>query len=690
VNRLTHWLYKLAFSGLILRFSLSCCLGGCVFFWVGLAIGQTTPPVDATEKPIVPRVSVKNPEYNQPMYFEVSDATLKLPPPEIEYDLSLDKSESLKVGNVLVNEKTFLIALRPLRQLFPHLNRVLSGKELERQVLVLRWPEALVKTGLLEMISREGKVLWKAEITDKDISNWKRQVEEWRNQGTIKNEKAETLASALTNTQMGFLDPKSLDIPLEGKQFFRFCLTHVQERAQTKLCSRRYGTKGTGSQLFMGKVKSEVKARIFLQNEDAPLSGLVPVSLELPFRFYADLASGESYEFVALATKPQLMELTAVASQRDFIQVVGFATPPNQPFEILNEDTESGLVELLGFQSTIRDPRVFWSTRVSKENSVLYFSGVGGGLFRQRLDLGLIPASEVRPFLAAKTPPGTYLKEPLLHGRRSIKIGMSSAQGGGEVSINKKNPSFFDWRFNAREKGEINRSYLSLGQNKQRTKAYFEIYRGYANELSTRLSGIMSSGDGMIMGELAYNHWFESLFGSESYWGSYQRWGVSGKYFKSLTPLKFGGSTTANLDSTTFDIKYRFVPGLWTREESMGIMGSYQSVTFEKLVAPMMGFGWFWARSMPKVFDDLFNYLPFMEYPKWVDMEFIYYTSPMDAKIKMDMNWALNFHGQVLWKKAFFGEAGFGIRRYAFSNSSINQKAELNTFYGTMGLGIKF
>jgi hypothetical protein len=36
-------------------------------------------------------------------------------------------------------------------------------------------------------------------------------------------------------------------------------------------------------------------------------------------------------------------------------------------------------------------------------------------------------------------------------------------------------------------------------------------------------------------------------------------------------------------------------------------MLSYQSVTFDKLKAPMLGVGAFWARSMPKVFDDFFN-----------------------------------------------------------------------------------
>jgi hypothetical protein len=119
-------------------------------------------------------------------------------------------------------------------------------------------------------------------------------------------------------------------------------------------------------------------------------------------------------------------------------------------------------------------------------------------------------------------------------------------------------------------------------------------------------------------------------------------------------------------------------------------MASYQNVTFGTVKAPMLGGGWFWARSMPKVFDDFFNWFPFMNYQKWVDMEFIYYFSSMNADVKLNNTMALNFHGQVLWKKNFFGEAGFGYKRFGFRDEGQGKEAKLDTFYGTLGLGIKF
>lgn len=140
----------------------------------------------------------------------------------------------------------------------------------------------------------------------------------------------------------------------------------------------------------------------------------------------------------------------------------------------------------------------------------------------------------------------------------------------------------------------------------------------------------------------------------------------------------------------TLDLKYRFTPGVWTRDESSGLMFSYQDITFGTFKAPMMGGGWFWARSMPRVFDNIMNWIPFFRYPKWVDMEVIYYFSSLNSKITLNSPLSVNFHGQILWSKSFFGEAGFGLKRYAFVDKELNQKAELNTFYGTVGLGLKF
>lgn len=626
-------------------------------------------------------------EYTYPLYFEVQDAAITLPPPELEYDLTEQEGRSLKIGNVTLNDSTFLIAVRTLEQLFPQLKTRLSRQELNTQVMILRWPKALLKSGTLEMLSKDGKVVWSTEIDTKIQEQWKEQVQKWVDL-VKKGAKQPAVQSPLLNTQMGFLNPLAREIPLQGKSSFRFCLTQKVGRAQTKICSRRYATKGQGSQFVMGQVRYQAKPRVLVQNEESPLKGLVPVAPELPSIFYVEMTSGESYEFISPPPDLRLMDVTEVGTS-GVLQVVGYETPPLQEYTILNPDSYSKLVEMIGFQPTIMDSRKFWSTAVSKSNLILYFPGKGGGIFRQQIEVQKLPRAENRLYLSRRTLPGTYIDGSVLYGKKKATAKVSSTEKA--IKNDPKDNTLFTWSFMALKKGEINRSYMNVIDGNLKTRSYYELYRGYANELSGRFSGILSSGQSLVMSEVAFNRWIEDLFGFDNYWVAKQRWGLSFKYFKSMSKLKVAEpDTTAALDSMNFDIKYRLTPGLWTREESHGVMLSYQSVTFDQLKAPMAGIGWFWARSMPRSVDNLFNYLPFMRYPKWVDVEFVYYGASMDSNVSLGSNFALNFHGQVLWKSWFFGEAGFGMKKYSFTDSSLNQQAELNTFYGTVGMGLKF
>ena len=62
----------------------------------------------------------------------------------------------------------------------------------------------------------------------------------------------------------------------------------------------------------------------------------------------------------------------------------------------------------------------------------------------------------------------------------------------------------------------------------------------------------------------------------------------------------------------------------------------------------------------------------------------------MDASYELGDDYALNFHGKVLWTPRFYGEAGFGIKKYYFLQKQTQQGASLNTFYGTLGIGLNF
>jgi hypothetical protein len=156
------------------------------------------------------------------------------------------------------------------------------------------------------------------------------------------------------------------------------------------------------------------------------------------------------------------------------------------------------------------------------------------------------------------------------------------------------------------------------------------------------------------------------------------------------------------LQTSTLDLKYRFTPGLWSRDETWGMMASFQSMSYAAFKGDMVGGGFFWARSMPRIFDDLMNILPIFRYPKWVDLEFIYYPTFINKESKPKNfgqgtgNWSLNFHGKLMWSKRIFGEAGFGIKNLDFNKETgsnetfLRQNYKFTSLYGTVGLGINF
>jgi hypothetical protein len=110
---------------------------------------------------------------------------------------------------------------------------------------------------------------------------------------------------------------------------------------------------------------------------------------------------------------------------------------------------------------------------------------------------------------------------------------------------------------------------------------------------------------------------------------------------------------------------------------------------------PVVGGGVFWARSMPKVFDDIFNIVPFMRYPKWVDWEFIFYPLALNSTQASNFMLSMNFHGKVQWTQHFYGEAGFGLKNFSFDDATnpdpqFQFTVPLYVAYGTLGLGFNF
>lgn len=643
--------------------------------------------VTSPKTPVYNLKTVRDEEYSKPVFFESMDNLM--PTMDLEYDLTQNGGAALKIGDVIINDQSFFIALAPVSKFHPKMTSIVGRKTGAKNALVFRWPEPLLQQGQVEVISRTGSVLWKYEITEADRAVWNNQLFTWKKSLEEKGVKTEKLSkSSVFSTQFGILDVFSKGLKSYNESF-RFCLTHSQGRSQSRLCSKRYVIRGKGNNLKMLKVKSASQPRVVLQAATAPLKQNTPVTMDTPTNFFAELAGGESYEFIGIPNKLNLMDLSDTNDPKK-LRIVAWGTRPTIDSNILNPDDYSSFVKAIGFESTIGDMRKFWETTIASEDPKIYLPGQGGGVFAQRFDLSRVPEAAVRPYLHFRSPAGTYIDDVKIYGKKPPEIKLSSLENS--IVVDEKDPQYFTWYFKALDRGEMNRSYLSMEFQGKVYKAFHEIYKGYPRELSLRLSGMIGEGGtNIFMGEAAYNQWFEDVFGWTNYWMARQRWGLSAKIFKSLTHLKIndkGG--TADISVLNLDLKYRLTPGLWNRDETLGAMLDYQSITFGEINAPMIGAGAFWARSMPKVFDEFFNLAAFMRYPKWVDMEFIYYPLSLSSQVTLQTNFAMNFHGKVLWTEHWFGEAGFGIKRYAIIDSVAQQRALLTTFYGTVGLGLSF
>lgn len=617
----------------------------------------------------------ENKEYNKPTYFEPGEGVL-FPNQVFEYDLTEEDGLSLRIGNLVLNKKSVFMDVRPAEQLHPTLSKLKK----EGISFSFVWPTGLFNQPLIELIAKNGEVIWKKKLNDEELASWNKKLQSWK-ESTGRKETDSIFRNFPFSANYIMTDDSSFQ-KIQGKlvQPFRICLSEKNKKASSRFCSTRAIVKS--GRLIFSKLQS--KTRAIVKNEEAVGKNEINVAPGIPFSFYADLKGGESYEFISEPNKLNLMEVVQIDDTN--IKVIGYGLKPIEKVTIMNKEDYSGLTKFFGFEATIKEEREFWQTNLKLDKAYLHFPGTGGGVFKQKINTAEIPKAQSRVYLHERTPNSSYKSSVSLKGWKLANAQVTSTENS--VEPGEKESSTFIWNFRSEKKGEINKSYITVDYGGKKYNSFYEVYRAYANELSARFTGVVSNSGQVILGEVLYTRWFEALLGENSF--SFQRWGFAGKYFNSLNKLKISDTSSESLSVMTLDLKYRFTPGVWTRDESSGLMFSYQDITFGTFKAPMMGGGWFWARSMPRVFDNIMNWIPFFRYPKWVDMEVIYYFSSLNSKITLNSPLSVNFHGQILWSKSFFGEAGFGLKRYAFVDKELNQKAELNIFYGTVGLGLKF
>lgn len=594
---------------------------------------ESTKPDSALEKKEESdKETSKNDEANtrppeQEVFFSVMENEVKVQEPRLNYDLKSTAGEELNLGTKKFSDAS--------------MTATLSNEALE-----IKWDPDLLKGGHLTVFDNFGKSIWEKSI---------------EGQGQWKHKDLQ--------------DKEAPKLPLGQK--IRFCLIDGDKKAFASICSRWYQADSENGQNKLTPLKGELLPRIILNNEESKLDGIKNLKVDEQVHFFAALKSEATFEFLSKPVDVKILDLVE-AENKDAVNVTGLQPGPlGLEKKEYSERQYGKVVTALGFEDTILPNKKIWKSELAKNTKLLYFPGTSGGVFEYPIEFKNSPRPEDRLYRQPSLQVGTYLEAD------QIEVW----NGKDEKSI---------WTLAAPNLGKYNPNYIEIkGKDEFLHKGYADVYRGYNQELAVRFTTAVSEIDSFIFfGEIHAAWWFNDLFGWQNPYFSKQRWGVTLKSFNAVSKLSAslddGTTEEAEFSALTLDLRYRFQPGLWMRDESFGAILSRESGTFGRYDVDKYGVGFFWARSMPRVIDQYFNKISFLRYPKWVDMEIVKFIASPSSNTTLRNDMALNFHGKVLWTDRFYGEAGFGYKGYSFYMSDLDESFEVHTFYGTIGVGYNF
>jgi hypothetical protein len=599
--------------------------------------------------------------------------------PRILLNYSVEE-DRISIGNAIISEQTLKVFLGKPSSIEPKLKALteLSDKE----IFIFTVPNGLINADKLEIISENGEVAWDYKYSPLDESlNLK--IKPIIMSSLLENQSGINILASAISTK---------DIPIlsgQKKGSFKFCVRQGDTELYTKICTPPYRLTQQNRKL---KLQNELTPlRAYVNGQAAENNASITLNFNQVIHFFATSANQYTIEIKSKPANINLIDFYAESNSGQIVLTGYGAHPVHSRLKVLNDEDNSSWLTRIGWIPTIGDFKTYWSASIDPQDLNLRVIGEAGGQFIYLLKFDFIPLDTQRILIDANTRKSTYSSEIQIYGNAPLKHQVSSQEKSANL-INESNGRFV-WNFNTGTRGEEKLGSLLLHDSKNTWQGTYRIYRGFNSEFSMRLAGVASQSLQInTMAELAYNHWFDTAFDSNNDLLSIQRWGLSAKNFLPLKTFKLKKTEEAEvtLSLYTLDLKYRFTPGLWERDETWGLIIGYENVKLNEIQAPLLGAGFFWARSMPKIFDDLMNLLPFMKYNKWVDMDFTYYSTSLKKDITPGSNFAINFHGKVLWTKSFYGEAGFGFKSYEYKDLNIKKYASLKAFYGTMGLGLNF
>lgn len=592
----------------------------------------------------------KNREPGKPVNFDFLKSGGKLLPAKFVYNVT---NKGVQIGPILFRPK--------------YLNFKARLRDRERD-FVLEWPGHLPQAGRLQIMQGETKVVWSREFDKWDVGERLLKVNVKSKINLGKNHYYRWFEKKVDEELFDFVKKNSKDLKycvfFEGEGYKHSLCAPLEKAAEKVDADGIENWEEKASDKTNEKNNSDKDIVVTVNDRVERPKGIIVVGLESDtLSFKANLAKGFVME---ITTKPILFEIFDTMRTPEKILIIRArgATPYEENVKFFEDGS--------------------WETKV--KNFRLYVSGAGEIPFYQELFVNQqLPSQEERIKTHSRSHFTTYANNTMLYGYVPKTATISSVNG----SANKYESEFFTWNVDRLEKGKVSKPNIGISYGNRNYEGVAEVYRGYQLEVGARLSGVavVQNQQLLLLSDFVLNYWSETFFGSKNYWLGHQRWGIKLKYLRGMTKVDL----LDRFASAHADIAYRLTPGIWERDATFGVLLGVQSATVNDDSVPMIGGGAFWARSMPSFIDRIFNLVPWFRYPKWVDMEFLYYFMTTDSRYQLGSNFLYNFHGKMLITPRFYLEGGGTVRQinYAIVDSG---QTPLNAAFvqGTFGIGYNF
>lgn len=636
-----------------------------------------SPTMGEQSSELVEEESSSKGAYSRPLLFAPEDNGIEFTSPQIKWELT--NGEKINLGGLVFSSSSIRLTVNqvnrddiPRRYREGHDSAVVTN-------ISFQWPSIMSRTGRLTVVSDAGKVLWSTNVDESARRRWL----------TGLKADEDNALKAHYKDSWGVLDIDPNTAFLANGTRFRFCLNRaVAKGERIRICSGLHSTFRVADKIEIRPVKSNATATVFVgKNSYGPRATVNfppgrPIAVKVQFR------DGSTVQFSSRPLQVKFLDIV-FSSEGETLTLTGKGPKP------LGKVTDLVVPPNHFWSATGIEKETIWQLSIPRDLPLLRVLGAWNVPFTYLIKYTALPKEEDRLYINTRTGSGTYVD----NARIRVLSPKGSKVSSAERSVsprNVENDKEYRWNFMAPESGKNNRARITVqgtGAESRNWVAHYQLYRGFPYEFSGRLTGIVAATlETVLIGEVAGSAWFERAFGSDSYYLSERRWGASARYFRAMQAFAFSGDAAAlnQFSVLNTDLRYNLIPGIWNRDELFGLVTSMEMVDIGGMKANLVGAGAYWARTMPRVFDDLFNILPFFRYPKYVDVEFVLYPMSLSNDVEAGMSYNLNFHGKVFWTPRFYGEAGFGIKQFDYIQRSADSEVSISTAYGTIGLGLVF